>query len=125
MQPNSETDRWAARALAALLRGGTALAALIGLIGGAKYLIDHGTETIALHVFHGEPSEFRSVGGIIAGVMEEQGRALVQLGVLVLVAVPIARVVLSGFGFARERDRIYVASSVLVLALLLWSLLGG
>lgn len=125
MQAGSESDRWAARALAVLLRGGTALAALIGLVGGAKYLIDHAAETIDLHVFRGEPSEFRSVGGIIEGLMAGQGRAFVQLGVLILVAVPIARVVLSGFGFARERDRTYVASSALVLALLIWSLFGG
>ena len=125
MPADNDADRWAARALATLLRGGTAAAAVIGLIGGVKYLIDHPAEKVALEVFHGVPGEFRSVRGIIEGVMAQQGRAFIQLGVLVLVAVPILRVILSGIGFAREGDGIYVASSVLVLALLLWSLLGA
>lgn len=125
MVANEALDRWTARALAMLLRGGTALAALIGLGGGIKYLIDHSGEVVALHVFHGEPSDFRSVGGILHGIAEDYGRAFVQLGVVILIAVPIARVALSGIGFAREHDRTYVVTSAIVFLLLLWGLFGG
>ena len=42
-----------------------------------------------------------------------------------VVATPVARVALSAVAFARERDGIYVAITLVVLALLLGSLLGG
>ena len=47
----------------------------------------------------------------------------VQLGLLLLIATPIARVVLAAVGFAFERDRMYVVVSLIVLAVLLFSLL--
>jgi len=49
--------------------------------------------------------------------------ALIQLGVLLLVATPVARVVFAVVGFALERDRLYVVVSVAVLAILAASLL--
>lgn len=49
--------------------------------------------------------------------------ALIQLGVLLLIATPVARVVFAVVGFALERDRLYVAVSVAVLAILAASLL--
>ena len=44
---------------------------------------------------------------------------------LLLIATPIARVLISVIGFARERDWMYVACSLLVLALLLYGLVHG
>jgi uncharacterized membrane protein len=44
---------------------------------------------------------------------------------LLLIATPIARVALSVVGFAIERDRMYVAFTLIVLAILLYSLLGS
>jgi uncharacterized membrane protein len=50
---------------------------------------------------------------------------LIQLGLLLLIATPIARVGCSIVGFAIERDRMYVAFTLIVLAILLYSLLGS
>ena len=47
------------------------------------------------------------------------------VGLLFLVATPIARVVFSVVGFIRQRDWLYVTITVAVLALLGYSLLGG
>ena len=44
---------------------------------------------------------------------------LIQLGILVLIATPIARVGFSIYGFWLERDRLYVAITWFVLLLLL------
>ncbi|MDA8243889.1 MAG: DUF1634 domain-containing protein, partial [Elusimicrobia bacterium] len=52
-------------------------------------------------------------------------RGLIQLGLLMLIATPIARVVFSVFGFLRERDWLYVAVTLVVLAILLYSLING
>lgn len=49
--------------------------------------------------------------------------AITQLGLLVLIATPVVRVGFSVVGFALERDRLYVAITFAVLAVLLGSLL--
>jgi len=51
--------------------------------------------------------------------------SIIQLGVLLLIATPVARVFISVIGFARERDWMYVACSLIVLALLCFSLAHG
>jgi uncharacterized membrane protein len=56
---------------------------------------------------------------------ELSGRGLVQLGLLFLIATPIARVVFSIVGFMRQRDRLYVGVTAAVLALLAYSLLAS
>jgi uncharacterized membrane protein len=57
--------------------------------------------------------------------MNGRGRGLIQLGLLFLIATPIARVAFSIVGFAIERDRMYVVFTLIVLAILLYSLLGS
>jgi uncharacterized membrane protein len=47
---------------------------------------------------------------------------LIQLGLLLLIATPVARVVFSVAGFAIERDWMYVVITLLVLLTLLYSL---
>jgi uncharacterized membrane protein len=49
----------------------------------------------------------------------------VQLGVLLLIATPVARVAFSALAFARQRDYTYVALTLFVLAVLLCSLFVG
>jgi uncharacterized membrane protein len=50
--------------------------------------------------------------------------AIAQLGLLVLVATPVVRVLASVIGFALEGDRLYAAITLGVLAILLISLVG-
>lgn len=57
------------------------------------------------------------------GLAELRPQAIAQLGLLVLVATPIMRVIASLVGFALERDRLHVAITVVVLAILLASAL--
>jgi uncharacterized membrane protein len=76
-------------------------------------------------VFRGEPIDFRSVQGIIAHAAAGSGRGLIQLGLLVLIATPILRVLFSIVGFWRERDFAYVAITLAVLLLLAYSLLAA
>jgi uncharacterized membrane protein len=51
--------------------------------------------------------------------------AIIQLGIVLLIATPIARVLLTLIAFAVRRDRMYVLISALVLVLLGYSLLAG
>ncbi len=50
---------------------------------------------------------------------------MIQLGILLLIATPVVRVVFCVVGFARQRDRLYVAVRTLVLAILIYSLMSG
>ncbi len=76
-------------------------------------------------IFRGEPSDFRTIPGIIDSVLNGRGRGWIQLGLLFLIATPIARVVFCVVGFALERDRLYIVFTAIVLAVLLYSLLGS
>jgi uncharacterized membrane protein len=56
--------------------------------------------------------------------MDLHSRGLMQLGLLVLVATPVARVAFAVFAFARQRDHVYLTVSMIVLAVLVYSLVG-
>lgn len=108
-----------------LLRAGVLLSASVVVVGGMIYLLRHGNEIADYRTFRGELSTLRSFPGIVHGVLDRSGRAVIQLGLLLLIATPIARVVFSAVAFARERDYLYVAFTLAVLAVLAYSLLGG
>lgn len=116
------SDEGVDRALGNLLRAGVILAAAIVLVGGVVYLIRHGGEVPDFSEFRGEPPELRQPSGIVAHALELRGRGLIQLGLLVLIATPVARVVFSVFAFAVQRDRLYVVLTLVVLGVLGYSL---
>jgi uncharacterized membrane protein len=107
-----------------LLRAGVLIAAAVAVLGGLLYLTRDGSALVDYRTFRGEPQALRSVSGTVAAVLQGNTRALMQLGLLLLIATPIARVALSLVGFAKGGDWRYVAITTLVLVLLLFSLLG-
>lgn len=108
-----------------LLRTGVTIAATIVLVGGVSYLISSGTEFSGYRVFRGEPAYLRSVGGIVQDALSLHSRGVIQFGLLLLIATPVARVAFSVFAFARQRDRTYVIVTLIVLTVLLYSLMRG
>ena len=66
----------------------------------------------------------RGLAGTLRDVVALRGRGIMQLGLLLLIATPVARVALTAVAFAFERDRTYVLIALLVLVLLLKSLVG-
>jgi uncharacterized membrane protein len=124
-KPQPWRDRRIEIILGNLLRAGVMLSALIVLSGACVYLWRHGHEQANYRVFVGEPSEFRTIPGVLKSVMHGRGRGLIQLGLLFLIATPIARVCLSVVGFSIERDRLYIVCTLIVLAILLYSFVGS
>jgi uncharacterized membrane protein len=120
---------WSAERVAMMLgnvlRVGVLLSAAIITLGGVIYLVRNGHDIVDYHAFKGEPVELRTVPGIVAAAFSFSGPGLVQLGLLSLIATPIARVVFSVIGFFHQRDWLYVGITSVVLALLFYSLLGG
>jgi len=107
-----------------ILRAGVISAATVVSVGGIIYLFRHGQTQMDYSVFRRQPPEFSTVDGIIRQVFSGRGRGMIQLGLLFLIATPIARVAFSVFAFARQRDRLYVAVTLAVLAILIYSLMG-
>jgi uncharacterized membrane protein len=108
-----------------LLRTGVVLAAAVVLAGGILFLARHGSETADRRTFHGEPAELRQPVSIIDGAFQLDARALIQAGLLILIATPVARVAFSVATFALRREWIYVGLTVFVLAVLLYSLFAA
>ena len=112
------------QAVGNLLRAGVLVAAVVVLAGGLLFLFRHGLAIPDYRVFKGEPAALRSVTGIVRTALSGSERGVIQLGLLLLIATPIARVALTAVAFAAERDRTYVLVALLVLSLLLKSLIG-
>ncbi len=107
-----------------LLRIGVVAAALVVLSGGIAYLIGHSTDIPAKRFFVSEPVILRSIPEIMRGALAGHSLQLIQFGLLLLIATPIARVAFSVLAFALQRDRTYVVVTLIVLSLLMFSLAG-
>jgi uncharacterized membrane protein len=116
------TDQYVEMIVGNLLRAGVILAAFLVLVGGIRYLAKHGLDPAEHHVFVKQPSEMFSPTGIVKGALALEDKSLMQLGILLLIATPVARVIFSVYAFAREHDGTYVIITLIVLAVLLYSL---
>jgi len=111
--------------LSNLLKYGVLIASSVVLFGGILYLIHHGSESAEYQVFIGTPSEFHSPTGVVNAVLAGSRRGIIQLGLLILIAIPILRVIISFFTFLLQRNFVYVIITSLVLASLTYSLVGA
>ncbi len=118
-------DERRSRAVGLLLRAGVTLAAAVVAAGAIPYLMVHGLERPDYSVFRGEPRILRSAGGIVRDALSGDSRGILQLGILILIATPVARVVVLLADFVRDRDGLYVAVAAIVLGVLAYSLLGS
>jgi len=125
MTPKDWTDLRIEIIIGSLLRTGVILAASVVFFGGVLYLVRHGHETISYTTFQGEPEALKSIPAVLQGVASGSARAVIQLGLLLLIATPIARVAFAAIAFALERDYLYVVITLIVLAVLLYSLVGS
>lgn len=124
MRPDLQaTDKHIDDLMGLLLRTGVIMAASLVLAGGILFLFRH-PAPMNYRTFHGEPQDYRTVLGAIHDARSLTGRGLIQLGLLLLIATPVARVAFSVFAFIYERDWKYVFFTLVVLSLLLFSLFG-
>ena len=121
-QPHGLSDKRFESLIGTLLRAGVSLAASVVLAGGALYLAKYGAVKPDYRIFRGEPNELRSVSGIFHDAILMHSRGLIQLGLLLLIATPVARVAFSVAAFAYERDRLYFTTKLVVDGILVYSL---
>jgi len=118
------TDKQQEHILGVLLRAGVVLAAAVVLAGGVLYLAQHGGERADYRTFHGVPGNLHGVANVLHDARALHSEGILQLGLLLLILTPIARVALSAVSFGLEGDRRYVVITLIVLAVLLFSLVG-
>jgi uncharacterized membrane protein len=119
------TDQKTEALVGELLRAGVTSAAVLVVAGAAIFLLRHGFQPANYRVFAGEPSDLREWRGIIREALHGRGRGIMQLGLLVLLLTPVARVLFAAFAFVMERDWLYVAVSIFVFLVLLYSMAGS
>jgi uncharacterized membrane protein len=122
---HSSADDRTEQVVGNVLRLGVLIAAAVTLVGGVLYLMQAGATRPDYHTFRGASSPLRSLTAIARGVAAGNAEAIVQAGVVLLIATPIARVALTLIAFAVRKDRLYAMISALVLVLLAYGLLGG
>ena len=127
MQPEERywTDGRIEQIISVLLRIGVVGAAAIVLTGGVLYLFQYGMTVPHYKIFQGEPLRLCTLGGIIATALTLESSGIIQLGLLLLILTPIARVVFCVVAFGIQRDHLYVSVTLTVLVVLFYDLLLG
>jgi uncharacterized membrane protein len=112
-----------------LLRVGVVVSLTLVVLGSIVSFVRHpgyaesATELPGLTRPTAEP--MRSIGGVVVGLEEHRGQAIVTLGLLVLIATPMMRVGVSTVAFLLERDWVYTGITLGVFCLLMLSLVLG
>jgi len=108
-----------------VLRIGVIVSISIVFFGGVIFLYRHGHEVADHRKFIGIPYFIQSISGIFNGIITFRGQAIIQFGIILLIATPILRVIFSTIGFVLEKDKLYIAISLLVLLIIFISMLTG
>lgn len=114
-----------------LLRYGVMLACTITTFGGIVYIIQrkgHMPDYKSIpsdQPFHGVEDYLRELSTIIPRVLDFDGAAIIQLGVVVLIATPILRVAFSAISFLIEKDYMYVVITLIVLIIIIANMVFG
>jgi len=115
--------------LGVVLRSGVVLSGIIITLGTALFIANHSLDDTSSYLTY-NPSVVPhgnfpvSLASIASGLLALDPLSIIALGFLVLLATPVARVALSLFLFAAERDRKFVYLTATVLAILLFSILA-
>lgn len=107
-----------------VLRIGVLLSINVVIFGGAIYLYRNGHTMANYHTFKGIPA-FVQLNGIINGILTLRGRAIIQAGIVLLIATPVLRIIFSAIGFILEKDYLYTFITLLVLSIIVISMLSG
>ena len=120
---------WVHTAIVTVLRVGVVLSIAIMLVGMAVTFAHHPeyfSSRPALGALTSPKTHFQNtLLEVISGIRRGGGEAIVMAGLLVLIATPVARVVLSVVVFVKVRDRLYAAITSAVLMILLFSFAVG
>ncbi len=116
------TDAKMEQIVGQLLQTGVALAGAVVFVGGFIYVIRNARVVVSYNNFSAQRAALHGVASLFTGLIHADSRAIIFLGLLLLIATPVARVAFSVVGFWKERDWLYVGVTLIVLGVLLYSL---
>lgn len=119
---NVWSDEQMKNIMGTLLRVGVLSAACVVVLGGILFFIQYSGKVTDFSTFSGEPARLRQVPLIISEALSLKSKAIIQLGLILLIATPIARVLFSLIGFLIEKDWVYVVITSIVLIVLFLNL---
>jgi uncharacterized membrane protein len=119
--------------IARLLRWGVILSFIVIAIGISAVILTEQTgysqiqldDVNSVIAFHRQPNFPNTLGDVFAGVLLFKPYAIITLGLIILIAIPVTRVIVSVIAFMIERDWLYVAITAFVLFVLLLSFAIG
>jgi uncharacterized membrane protein len=111
-------------AMGRMLQIGVTIAAMVVLLGGVMYLVQNGGSLRDYQHFHAATPATTTVSGILASAAHLDPRGIMGIGILLLIATPVCRVLFGVVGFAILRDRLYTVISLIVLSVLLFSFIS-
>ncbi len=116
-------------AISYLLRGGVFLSIGLVVLGSCLTYVhhpDYATRTLPLKEATWVARDFpHSVGATITSLREFKGQGFILLGLLVLLLTPVLRVAVSIVAFAIQKDRVFMAITMIVLGILVLSFFLG
>jgi len=106
----------------ALLIGVLSSLVLVSM-GGFFYLAHHGGDVVNYQHFQSEPQYFKSIPGLFTSGYFFTALGLIYLGIAILVFTQFIRVILTGCLFASLHDKKFVAITLGVLLIMIFSIL--
>lgn len=120
---------WVNTAIFVTLRAGVLLSIAVIIIGATITFVHHPeyfSSRPALGELTSPSAHFpNTLADVVTGVRGMRGQAIIALGLLVLIATPVARVVMSVFVFLVEHDWLYTAITTAVVVILFISFAIG
>ncbi len=120
------TDKDLQKIIGGVLKYGVLTVLITSVIGGTLYLYRHSTEMVDYSSFaENDQSIFDVMQSVFVNVGNGKGRGIIFLAVLLLFLTPLVRLLLSLVSFVLEKDRLYIAITLLVIAVILLSVSLG
>lgn len=108
-----------------VLRLGVIISMAVVFIGGIIYLYRHGHTIANYKTFSGVPEFLQTPRGILNGIVTFRGRAIIQAGIVLLIATPVIRIICSAIGFIMEKDYLYTGITIFVLMIIVIGMFTG
>ncbi|WP_410220409.1 DUF1634 domain-containing protein [Pedobacter sp.] len=122
---NKVTDKDIQAIIGNLLRIGVVLSMATVLIGAVIYLLGNAGKSVEYHTFDYAKVHLKDIKSIFTNLHALEGITIIQLGLLMLIFTPIARIVMAAVSFFIEKDYLYVLICIIVLLIIAMSLSGG
>ena len=115
----SQAERFAAR----MVRIAVICASVLAISGGIFYFFHFGGTIPHYKNFTGEPAYLTTIHGVISAAMHFNFRAVMQLGVILLLLIPLCRVAVFLGTFIMLHDLLYSIITIIVFIILLYAML--